>query len=53
MGEPILQAAMIPTTLPGGPVVDADLNVVDCTALPDAERDLRFHGQPALRHVRR
>jgi len=29
MGEPILQAALIPTTLPGGLVVDADLRLVD------------------------
>ena len=27
MGEPILEAALIPTTLPGGAVVDANLNV--------------------------
>ena len=27
MGEPILDAAKIPTTLPGSPVVDAELNV--------------------------
>ncbi len=29
MGEPVLQASLIPTTLPGGLVVDADLNVFD------------------------
>ena len=29
MGEPILQAALIPTTLPGSPVVDADLKIAD------------------------
>jgi diaminopimelate epimerase len=29
MGEPVLQAALIPTTLPGGLVVDADLNLFD------------------------
>ncbi len=27
MGEPILEAARIPTTLPGGPVVNADLEI--------------------------
>ncbi len=27
MGEPVLEAARIPTTLPGDPVVDAELNV--------------------------
>ncbi len=29
MGEPILEAALIPTTLPGGLVVDTDLKIVD------------------------
>jgi len=29
MGEPILQAGLVPTTLAGSPVVNADLNLVD------------------------
>ncbi len=37
MGEPILEAARVPTTLPGDPVVDAEITVA---------------GQPAPRHVR-
>ena len=54
MGEPVIQAALIPTTLAGGLVVDADLDLVDSSgACADAERDLRFDGQPALHHVRR
>jgi diaminopimelate epimerase len=31
MGEPILQAALIPTTLPGNPPIDVPLNVADTT----------------------
>ena len=52
MGEPILQPARIPTTLPGSPVVDAEL---DRFGRPRQmlSRHLRFDGQPALHHVRR
>lgn len=32
MGEPVLEAAMVPTTLPGDPVVDATLVTESCTA---------------------
>ena len=50
MGEPILDAARIPTTLPGDPVVDA---VPSEGCRPHAVRHLRIDGQSALRHVRR
>ena len=54
MGEPILEPALIPTTLPGSPVVNADLKLGGSdVAGRTLSRHLRFDGQPALHHVRR
>ena len=52
MGEPILQAALIPTTLPGGLVVDADLElrwpVADAVASPAFRWAIRIASRSSM-----